>query len=94
MREWKDWEQQVVLDNIPEDTGMASDLHIPTEECSWDKDCSWDEEGQANNAYWHIPRDCNKVPSVLTSVSTVLYQSMMCALLEWQAEVLDFQQCL
>ena len=54
MRDWKDWEQQVVLEDIPEDTGMASGLHIPMEECSWDKDHLQDEEEQANNAYWHI----------------------------------------
>ena len=94
MRDQKDWEQQVVLDVISEDTGMASGLHMPMEECSWDKDCPQDEEEQANNAYWHIPGDCDQVSSVLMSVSTVLDQSVMCALLEWQAEVLDFQQCL
>ena len=55
MADWKDWEQWVVLEDIAEDTGMASGLHIPTEECSWDKDHGQDEEEQANNAYWHIP---------------------------------------
>ena len=73
---------------------MASGLHIPTEECSWDEDCPQDEEEQANNAYWHIPRDCDQVSSVLMSALTVMDQSVMCALLEQQAEVLDFQQCL
>ena len=29
MRDQKDWEQWVVLDKIPEDTGMTSGLHIP-----------------------------------------------------------------
>ena len=82
MRDWKDWEQWVVLDDIPEDTGMASGLHIPMEECSWDKDCPQDEEEQVNNAYWHIPGYCSQVSSVLTSVLTVLDQSVMCALLE------------
>ena len=31
MRDWKDWEQWVVLDDIPEDTGIASGLHIHME---------------------------------------------------------------
>ena len=73
---------------------MASCLHIPMEECSWDKDHPQDEEEQANNVYWHIPGDCDQVSSVLMSVLTVLDQSVMCALLERQPEVLDFQQCL
>ena len=59
MRDWKDWEQWVVLDNIPEDTWMASGLHIPMEKCSWDKHCPQDEEEQANNACSHIPGDCD-----------------------------------
>ena len=82
MRNQKDWEQWVVLDDIPEDTGMASGLHIPTEECSWDKDHPQDEEEQASNVYWHIPGDCDQVSSVLMSVLTVLDQSVMCAFLE------------
>ena len=82
MRDCWDWEQWVVLDDIPEDTGMTSGLHIPMEECSWDKDHPHDEEEQANNEYRHIPRDCVQVSSVLMSVLTVLDQSVMCALLE------------
>ena len=93
MRDQKDWEQGV-LDDIPEDTGLASGLRIPMEECSLNKDHPHDEEEQAKNAYWHIPWDCNQVSSVLMSVSRVLDQSVMCALLEQQAEVLDFQQFL
>ena len=63
MRDWKDWEQWMALDDIPEDTGMASSLHIPTEEYSWDKDHPQDEEDQANNAYWPIPGELS--PSII-----------------------------
>ena len=78
-----------MLDEIPDDEAMVLSLLITGEQCKYQEE---NEENTTNISKMTLPQNYDQVSSVLSEISSVLDQNIMCNLLEQQAEVLAFQE--
>ena len=90
MKEPKHCDQWLVLDEIPDDEVMASSLLMIEESCKCQEGNQKHKENTTNISEMISPQNYDQVSSVLSKISSVLDQNIMCNLLERQAEVSAF----
>ena len=89
MKEPKHHDQWLVLDEVPDDEAMASSLLITEEQCKYQEE---NNKNTTNINTMTLSQNYDQISSVLSEISSVLDQNVMCNLLEQQAEVSAFQE--